>query len=78
MATKKTVKKTNPKEVAKNSVMESIREHYESQGFEVLNGSEFGFTSSTLVLRLDECDVQVKLVTPSAKNGNQYSPIEEE
>lgn len=77
MATKKTVKKIDPKKVVKLSVVEMIREMYEDQGLEVSCGTDYGFTDTTLVAHLKECDVQIKIVSPSAKVGMRYQKVEE-
>lgn len=66
-------KKIDIKKLVKVDTMNQIQELFESQGFEVINGTNFhNMTDTTIVVRLDDCDVQIKLVTPSAKNGNRY------
>ena len=50
---------------------------FEGLGIEVGEGSEFGFTEGTLVLKLEKCDIQVKLIAP--KSGiERYEKLEEE
>lgn len=77
MAVKK-AKKIDPKKVAKIETMETITELFEGQGITVLNGVDYGFTDTTMIIRLEGVDVQVKLVTPSAKTGDRYQLKNEE
>ncbi len=78
MATKKTVKKVDPKKLAKVETVSNLVEFFEGQGLDVSNGVDFGFTDTTIVLHLEQTDVQIKLITPSAKNGTRYEKIDEE
>ena len=78
MATKKTVKKIDTKKVAKIETVQAVQEFYENQGIKVSNGVEYGFTDTTLVLHLEKCDIQVKIVAPSNKNGDRYTALETE
>lgn len=62
-------KKVKVDVVLKEKVSAAIAELFAAQGVEVVDGAaELGMTAGTLVLRMDEMDVQVKLITPSAKN----------
>ena len=76
--TKKAPKKVDVKKVTKYNTVSEIQEFYEQQGFAVSNGSLFGFTDTTLVVHLENCDIQIKIVAPGAKNGERYSPLETE
>lgn len=77
MAKAKAPKKLSVKDVKKQEVLNSIKEMYESLGFVVDNGTEYGMTNTTLILKLEECDIQVKVVAPGIKNGERYTKIEE-
>ena len=69
-------KKVNIKDIKKKEVIQAIQELFEDRGFEVNCGIDYGLTSSTLVVNFIECDIQIKVVSPGAKNGNRYSKIE--
>lgn len=70
-------KKINPKEVGKNKVMEILKECLNQNDIPFENGEEFGFTKGTLVLHLEEFDMQLKPITP--KTGiERYEKLEEE
>lgn len=74
---KKTVKKVDVKKVSKMEVSSLVRELFEGLGIEVGNGVDYGMTEGTLILTMDKCDVQVKLITP--KSGiDRYEKLEEE
>lgn len=60
------VKKVDPKAVAKKALMETVSNALTSAGFEVLDGSEFGMTAGTIVIRTAETDIQLKPITPKA------------
>lgn len=78
-------KKVDVKAVAKEQVKASLLELFKD--YEVVDCKETpieGFTKDTLIIRSTKVDgveggidVQVKLITPSAKTGNHYN-IEEE
>ena len=78
MATQKTVKKVDIKKVVKGNVVKEITSMYEEQGYQVSCGTDYGFTDSTLIIHLAECDIQVKMIAPGAKNGERYTKLEEE
>ncbi len=78
MATKKTTKKVDVKKLAKIDTLQQITDLFQGQGLDVENGTLFGFTDTTMVLHLEHTDVQIKLITPSAKNGTRYEAVEEE
>ena len=67
-------KKMNVKDVAKKQV---VKAYYENLGYQVSLGTEFGLTNSTLILHMEECDIQVKIVAPGVKNGLRYTKIED-
>lgn len=74
---KKTVKKVDVKKVAKMEVSAKIKEFFEGLDMVALDGKDFGFTEGTLVLKMDKCDVQIKLITPKA-GVERYDLLEEE
>ena len=70
-------KKINPKEIGKNKVMEILKECLTQNDIPFENGEEFGFTKGTLVLHLEEFDMQLKPIAP--KTGvERYEKLEEE
>ena len=62
----KATKVVDPKVTRKAEVSAVVREAFEARGVEVLDGTDYGFTQGTLVLRLPDFDVQVKPITPKA------------
>lgn len=74
---KKAIKKVDVKKVSKNEVSAKVRTLFEELGIVVNDGGDYGFTDGTLVLALEKCDVQVKLITPKA-GLERYSKLEEE
>ena len=74
---KKTTKKIDVKKVTKIEVSEIIKNLFEEKGIIVSNGQDFGMTEGTLILTMDKCDVQVKLITPKA-GIDRYETLEEE
>lgn len=75
---KKTVKKVDFKKVEKMFVKGEIQELFEGLGYMVNDGKEiYGFTDGTLVVEMDKCDIQIKLISP--KSGiDRYEKLEEE
>ena len=73
----KKMKKVNPKDVAKTNLMTTIRESLEQHGISVEDGIEYGFTKGTLVIHAQECDIQLKPITPKA-GVDRYTKDEEE
>ena len=69
-------KKVNIKDIKKKEVIQAIQELFEDWGFDVNCGFDYVLTSSTLVVNFVECDIQIIVVSPSAKNGNRYTKIE--
>jgi hypothetical protein len=60
----KNVKKVDPKAVAKVEVMTLVKDAIVAAGFVVLDGTEFGMTAGTLVIRHGTCDIQIKPIAP--------------
>lgn len=76
---KKVIKKVDVKKVAKLEVMEAVKRTFEGvDGFEVLDGVDFGMTAGTVIIRTATCDVQLKPITPKAGINHYESAIEEE
>lgn len=62
----KNVKKVDPKAVAKKSVMTIVTESLVANGITVVDGSDYGMTTGTIIARLENFDVQIKPITPKA------------
>lgn len=75
---KKTVKKVDAKKVTKLEVSSKVAEMFATLGFEIEDGTDFGFTEGTLVLHGEKCDVQIKLITPKAGVDRYEKLVEEE
>lgn len=72
----KTVKKVDPKNVAKMEVMSFITKSLIDAGYEVVAGIEYGMTLGTVIVRTDTSDVQIKPIVP--KTGiTQYEMVAE-
>ena len=69
-------KKVNIKDLKRKKLIQSIQYLFYDRWFDVNSGTDYGLTSSTLVVNFIECDIQIKVVSPSAKNGNRYTKIE--
>lgn len=79
-------KKVDVKAIAKEQVKAMVKELFKD--YEVVDCKETpldGFTKDTLIIRSTDVegvdggiDVQIKLITPSAKTGNHYNIEEEE
>lgn len=78
-ASSKKVRKLTPSNQAKLDVNTMIRELLESHDIEVLDGRNdgYGMTEYTLIARLENSDVQVKLITPALKFKGRYVAEEE-
>lgn len=74
---KKTIKKVDAKKVAKVEVMKVVQDALRAAGYEVFEGSEFGFTAGTMVVKGDKVDVQIKPITPKA-GLDRYEALEDE
>ena len=60
-------KKVDVKKVAKQELSNLIKEFLMEKGIEVSsNAEDYGFTQGTLVVHMENTDVQVKLITPKA------------
>ena len=60
-------KKVDVKKLAKQELSDLFKEFLLEKGFEVSsNAEDFGFTQGTLVVHMENTDVQVKLITPKA------------
>lgn len=58
-------KKIDVKKAAKINISEMFVEFLEAKGIEVdTNYADYAFTQGTLVVHMDETDVQVKFITP--------------
>ena len=78
--TKKVIKrkrKVNPKDVAKERVMAIIRESLEQVDIDYEDGAEYGMTKGTIVVHIDDYDVQIKPIAPKA-GLNHYQKVEYE
>ena len=74
----KAVKKVDYKKVEKMAVKGSIQELFQDLGFVVSDGKDvYGFTDGTLVVAMDKCDIQIKLIAPKA-GIDRYEKLEEE
>lgn len=73
----KSVKKVDVKKVAKMALSKELAEILKSEGKEILNGEDFGFTEGTLVVRLANTDIQIKLIAPKA-GITHYEELKEE
>ena len=74
--TKKT-KKINPKDIQKSEVMSVVRDALTSAGYEILDGENFAMTKETIVVRANECDVQLKPITPK-QDIKRYDEVDAE
>ena len=72
----KTTKKVNPKDVQKNAIKQTVTTALADYGT-VSNGTDYGFTKDTLVLKTADCDIQIKLITPKA-GVTHYELLEKE
>lgn len=73
---KKVTKKVNPKEVFKGEIMAIIRESLEQLEIKVSDGLDYGMTKGTIIVHGENCDLQLKPITP--KSGIDRYEIEEE
>lgn len=74
---KKTVKKVDMKKVAKVEVNAQLVVMLNEIGIGVEDGTLYGFTQGTLVAHMENCDVQIKLITPKA-GIDRYEKLEED
>ena len=73
----KKTKKINPKDVQKSEVMSIVRDALISAGYEILDGENFAMTKETIVVRANECDVQLKPITPK-QDIKRYDEINDD
>ena len=73
----KKMKKINPKDVQKSEVMSVVRDALTSAGYEILDGENFAMTKGTIVVRANECDVQLKPITPK-QDVKRYNEIDDD
>lgn len=60
-------KKVDPKKVAKQELSDLFKEFLVEKGINVSsNAEDFAFTQGTLIVHMENTDVQVKLITPKA------------
>ena len=60
-------KKVDVKKLAKQELSDLIKEFLMEKGIKVSsNAEDFGFTQGTLIVHMENTDVQVKLITPKA------------
>lgn len=74
-------KKVDVKKVAKQELSNLLKEFLIEKGIEVSdNAEDFAFTQGTLVVHMEDTDVQVKLITPKAglKRYQQVVYVNEE
>jgi len=70
-------KKVNPKELAKQKIMAIIKESLDQVGIDYEDGTEYGMTKGTIVVHVDDYDVQIKPITPKV-GLNRYQKVEYE
>jgi len=70
-------KKVNPKDLVKEKVMAIIKESLEQVGIDYEDGVEYGMTKGTIVVHIDDYDVQIKPITPKV-GLNRYQKVEYE
>lgn len=73
-------RKVDPKMVEKEKISKIITAALEAEGYRAEDGTEYGFTKTSILASGETYDVQVKLITPNTKTGNRYPilPDEEE
>jgi hypothetical protein len=69
-------KKIDPKMVAKEGVMAKVTASLEAQGMTVLDGENYGFTKGTIIVRLENVDIQLKPIAPKA-GVDRYEEVTE-
>ena len=74
---KKVNKRVDVKKAMKTKIMSQIHDSLQGLGYEVLDGEKFGFTSGTLVIRTEKCDIQIKPIVPKA-GLDRYTELVEE
>lgn len=75
----KKAKKVDVKAVAKGKLIGQITGFLTGEGYEVIDAEEYGYTKGTIIVRdVNGVDVQLKPITPNAKNGNTYKLVADE
>jgi hypothetical protein len=69
-------KKVDPKMVAKEMVMDKVSDVLVAQGMTVLDGENYGFTKGTIIVRLENVDIQLKPIAPKA-GVDRYEEVTE-
>lgn len=59
-------KKVNEKDLKKSELAKMIGEMLVAQNIESFDGTDFGFTANSILVRLAETDIQIKLIAPKA------------
>lgn len=59
-------KKVNEKDLKKSELAKMIGEMLVAQNIESFNGTDFGFTANSILVRFAETDIQIKLIAPKA------------
>lgn len=77
MAKRTVKKKVDYKKAEKLKIMSIISEALQAAGYSIGEGVDYGFTTGTLVVSGDKCDVQIKPITPKA-GVDRYDLLEEE
>lgn len=62
---------------AKGATAEQVRALFQGQGVTVEDGATYGKKGS-LIIHLQDTDVQVKFITPNNKAGYRYATVEVE
>lgn len=71
-------KKIDVKKVEKMNMHKLLMEFFAQQGIEADTWETYGMTEGTIVAHMTNCDVQIKLITPSAKTGARYPVVDDE
>lgn len=71
------IKKVDLKKVNKMEMSKLLTETLKANGYDVHEGEKFGMTAGTLVVKLELCDIQIKLITPKA-GVDHYEELQEE
>lgn len=78
MATIKKAKKVNPKDIAKAEIMAIIQRALEENGIEFADGTDYGMTKGTLIVKHRISDIQIKPISPKAGVDRYEEILEEE
>lgn len=78
MAKAKGSKKVNVKDMAKKELNKAIVELFEKAEIDWETGEDYGFTKGTLVVHMENTDVQIKFVTPKAGLDRYEKPKDDD